>query len=155
MSFKYSDIAQNITASLPVGNVSVVVSGDTEYYAKYCKLILISSATTSCEVIVTGTAHKPIESICTVQNRSIGKMQSLKNSLITSQIRAEAVGNWLKTNLGNKKNVSLDWRIDPRMDTRDILNISRIAAGNETRVLSSKMSFSGAFKGKIEGVVIQ
>lgn len=156
----YSDISEALTDDdiqiTPIDStVTVTVAANTEYYAKCCKLVLNSSAETDCEIIiVTKTAFKPTESIYTVPNDITGEILPLKNPLITTKEHAIKVGDWLKANLSGKKNVSLDWRIDPRMCIGDIVNISRIAANNHTRIVSSNMSFSGAFKGKIEGVVL-
>jgi hypothetical protein len=149
---EYSNIADSVLLDLSP-NV-VVNTNETEYYAKSCKLVLSSSnnQTIDCMVTITGYERKSTEAIITTSNSPAGETQPLKNPLITNAEHAAQVGQWLKLNLNRRTHMSIEWRADPRLDAGDIVKIGE--PGQNVRVVSSGFSFSGAFKGKVEGVEI-
>jgi hypothetical protein len=147
---EYSDIAENVRFDGIAG--ATLNTEETEFYAKSCKLVLHSTNAQAVErkIIMTGNVRKPTEAIITTPNLPEGEIQPLKNTLITSAGHALEVGQWLKSNLNRRKHLSADWRADPRLDAGDIIKVGIL--GHNVRVVSSNISFSGAFKGKIEGV---
>jgi hypothetical protein len=150
---EYSDIAENVQAAEITG--ATLNTGETKYYAKSCKLVLNSSnnQTVDCTIIMTGNVRKPTETIITVPNLPSGETQPLRNTLITSAEHAVQAGKWLRDNLNRRTHMSVDWRADPGLDAGDIVKVG--TSGQNIRVVSSNFSFSGAFKGKAEGVEIQ
>jgi len=135
------------------GGVSVI---SQECYAKCCKLVLQSTATgAACDVTVTGTVIKPLETAVVISNLDTGETRKLQNLLITNDTHAQNVGAWLKSNLTRRKNFSFDWRIDPRVEPGDIANVRNGGTNNRMHVTSSSFSFNGAFKGKSKGVEVQ
>ena len=153
---EYSDTALANIAGVQVHGVGVTLNkNETEYYAKSCKLVLNStnSGISNCNVSITGTVIKPTETIVTIPNLAAGETQTLKNALITSVSHANKVGNWLKRNLSSRKCLSSNWRINPCLDAGDIIKVG--TPETSVRVVSCELSFSGAFKGKSEGVEIK
>jgi len=153
---EFSDVAENVSVSvLPVNSGVTLDTGETEYFAKSCKLVLNSnnSRAVDCEITMAGRVRRPTETIITTTNRASGEVQPLKNTLITSAGHAEQVGQWLKANLNRRTQVSVDWRADPRLDAGDAVLVG--VPEQSVRIASSSFSFSGAFKGKIEGVEMQ
>jgi hypothetical protein len=98
-----------------------------------------------------------------------------ENVLISSEERAAIFGEEVFNYLQRRKNFSIDWRVDPRMDTGDIVEIAsnqddtpwlipKAETNNEgavnpkpqifMRVLSTSLSFNGAFRAKCDGIEI-
>jgi hypothetical protein len=153
---EFSDTADTDTGRIQLsalGSTGVVLSiNETEVYAKSCRLVIDSSNSqpVQCSVTVTGNVRKPAETVITVPNLPNGETQPLKNMLITSTEHALRIGQWVKDSLGRRTHVSADWRADPRIDAGDIVKTG--TSGRDIRTVSSSISFSGAFKGKLEGV---
>jgi len=182
---EYSDFAENIDEMIDevrfsdgraANSAGVMVlrgDGNTKFFAKSCKLVLLSTHAelVSCRVVLSGNVRRSSETIITTQvaSQHSGETQPLENPLITNIGHAREVGEWLRDNLTRRKHLSLDWRADPRIDAGDIVTVGNIEEivcadtgnilvegrdGDEVRIVSSSFSFSGAFKGKVEGVVI-
>ena len=149
------------------GDEASIVEGKTEYYAKYCKLVINNSniQAVNVEVVLTGTVQKSVERIVPCLNSDVianGEVETLKNILITRIEDAENAGERLLNYLKRRKRFNVDWRVDPRIDAGDIVtirNAPRVTAGSEDttgtfamRTITSSFSFNGAFKGKCEGV---
>ncbi|HBU13068.1 MAG TPA: hypothetical protein DEB31_10225 [Clostridiales bacterium] len=152
---EYSNAARTNMASIQVtGNGVTLNQAKTMIYAQSCELVLNSgnSGTTECSIIITGTVMKSTAAIVTIPNLEAGETQPLKNALITRGDHARVVGEWIKRHINNRKSLSVDWRADPRLDAGDIIRVGE--PEKNVRVTSSDFSFSGAFKGKIEGVEI-
>ena len=152
-TIEFSDIADNTQIDAIDG--AAVNIEETEFYAKSCKLVIHSNSSGAVErkINIAGNVRKSSETIITVSNLPTGEVQPLKNALITSASHATRIGEWLKDNLNRRKHLSVDWRADPCLDAGDIIDIG--TPEQNVRIVSSNFSFSGAFKGKIEGVEIQ
>ena len=160
---EYSNTARDVIVQVSAGSVSVVPA-KTNFYAKFCTLVLDCPSSVTCNVIITGTVLKPGETIISVNSpdgtfqtgRQNDEPQVLKNNLITNEACARAVGGWVYGNLRNRKRASLSWRADPGLETLDTVKIVR--SGEEEPidllVTSSELEFTGAFKEKIEGTVM-
>lgn len=146
---EYSDIAKDVVAKI---NEKVVSKNDIEYYAKCCKLVLDpKDYKKTCKIVIEGIPQKQTETVVVIPNLDKGETQPLKNILITDVERAQAVGKRLMDNLNLRKSFAVDWRIDPSLDTGDIVTVKNGVLENPMRVISSSFSFNGAFKGKSEG----
>jgi len=157
---EFSDIADGVRVQgleLDKSNAAQSVelnALETEHYAKSCKLVINSgfNESVNCKVTITGTVRKPTETIITVPNLVTGETQPLKNALITSAGHAVQVGEWLRDNLNRRNHLSAEWRADPGLDAGDIVDVG--SPERDVRIISCDVSFSGAFKGKVEGVEV-
>lgn len=103
-----------------------------------------------------GTVYKAVETLISVQNEknlSTGEIHTLKNVLVTSNKHAKEIGGQLLEHLNRRKSLSANLRIDPRLDAGDRVSV-KSNLNNDIYVTSTNFSFSGAFKGKCEGTVI-
>jgi len=162
---EFSDMAEGVEGRIDAVTTSngavISTSGvnvdwnETEIYARSCKLVINSTLTeeVNCKVSFTGQRCRSSETIITTPNLPTGETQPLRNTLITNAGHAQQIGRWLKENLNRRKHISLDWRADPQLDVGDIITVGE--SEQEVRIVSSNFNFSGAFKGKVEGVVMQ
>lgn len=151
---EYSDTAKDIETI--VDGESVTVNKETEYYAKCCKLVLNAQKACTCNVKMKGTVYKAVETLISVQdekNLSTGEIHTLKNVLVTNNKHAKEIGGQLLEHLNRRKSLSANLRIDPRLDAGDRVSV-KSNLNNDIYVTSTNFSFSGAFKGKCEGTVI-
>ena len=148
---EFSNLADNVS----IGNIHnvTIVAAETEIFAKSCRLVLYSELdeTEECTVIIKGNVRRQSETIITTENLPAGETAPLKNTLITSVTHAMQSGQWLKENLNRRKHVSLNFRLDPRMDAGDVIKLG--SSEQSVRIVSSNFNFSGAFKGTAEGVM--
>jgi hypothetical protein len=152
---EYSDIAKDAAADLTINGSGVTVVS-RKCYAKCCILILESATSeATCDVTVTGTVIKPLETVIVIPHLETGETQALKNTLITNDAHAQTAGAWLKANLTRRNNFSFDWRVDPRVEPGDIANVQNGTTTNRMRITSCGFSFNGAFKGRCEGVEME
>ena len=108
--------------------------------------------------------YKPLKitekNVLTIKNSDVayGETQTLKNQLITSEEHAMQVGQWMLEHLKKRKKASVDYRVDPRLDVLDVVRISvnkeKLNTAPQMIVTSSSLDFTGAFKGKVEGVIL-
>lgn len=80
----------------------------------------------------------------------IGETQQVSNPLISPD-RAQTVARWIANYLGNRRELSGEFRADPRLDALDrVTNTNQFA---ETTVLVTQIrySYNGAFRGNYEG----
>lgn len=85
-----------------------------------------------------------------------GNIQTVKNSLINTQERALAVGNWTATTLVDRKTLKVSYQADPRMDILDRVVIEHQNGQNSTVVITAiKYSFDGGWSGSIEGRILE
>ena len=166
---EYSDMARNVTVEANNRMVSDTsdpeLSDHVDCYAKCCELVIYAnSGETSRTVTITGTVVKQTETIVPVTYAATGETQPLKNALITDMEHAAKIGEWVGDHLKLRKQFATDWRVDPRLDVGDCVKIFGELPddpelpkppGTPMRVTASNFSFSGAFKGKSEGVAIE
>ena len=166
---EYSDMARTVTVRANNRVVSDTsdpeLSDHVDCYAKCCELVLHASADNETRIVtITGTAVKQTETIVPVVYNTTGETQPLKNALITDMEHAAKIGKWVGDHLKLRKQFAADWRVDPRLDVGDCVEIFGELPtdpeipkppGTLMRVTSSSFSFSGAFKGKSEGVAIE
>ncbi len=79
-----------------------------------------------------------------------GETQPVVNPLI-SDARAPEVARWVADILSNRRTLSGEFRVDPRLDPMDI--VTNVNQFSESRVLITdvKFSYNGAFRGTYEG----
>jgi hypothetical protein len=149
---EYSDTATAVTLDYEGSHMV-----ESELFARSGSLVIHRgvSAPAECRIIARGRVIRPAETIVTVNNDDRGETLPLKNVLITDIARARVVANWLLTRYRNRKNVSVDWRVDPSMNMADFVALGNEQPPKTARILSTDFRFSGAFIGKSEGMVIQ
>ena len=169
LEYADSTMAKNVTVSAngrPIPPKKDVNGAEyVSCYAKHCELVLWGSSDGEmCTVVFTGTVVKQTETIVPVTCATTGETQPLKNALITDMDHATTIGQWVGDHLKLRKQFAADWRVDPRLDAGDCIKIFGELPddpelpkppGTPMRVTSSNFSFSGAFKGKSEGVAIE
>ena len=160
---EYSDAAKAVKVTgisseysdgngLPDSNKVIV-----DCYSKCCRFEIHRGENDSaaCHIALSGETLKSTETIVSVEHSDIGEIIPLKNVLITDIEQARELGGWLRDRYNNRKNLSVQWRADPSIDATDFVRVSNGSLSQKARVLSTSFDFSGAFKGKNEGMVIE
>lgn len=81
---------------------------------------------------------------------TVGETQTVKNALISSE-RAQTVAQWAADYLENRKELSGEFRADPRLDALDrVTNINQFATST-VLVTKIEYTYNGAFRGNYEG----
>lgn len=144
----YSDTAKNVTATVTNGTLV-----SATYYSNACYLTITGSGEVT--VSLTGNVVKTSTSDHTLYTGVDGEVESVDNPLITSTDTASAVNTWVKDNLSNRKVVSVGgWRSDPRLDATDMISSVNKYGTDTIRVTNVKYSYSGAFRGTLEGNIV-
>jgi len=137
---EYSDLTADAVAEVDDEDVTIVECEKekcddecfhTEYYAKYCKLVLRADADKTVKVSINGKVLKPMETIITVGPKDIGDNETVpntsdeilplkNNTLITDDVQARAIGKHLMLSSKYRKRFDMDLRIDPRTDVGDV-----------------------------------
>ena len=143
----YSDTAKTATASVSGGTLV-----SAEYFAHACKLTITAEG--SVTVVVTGTILKESKTDVTVSNGLNGETITLDNPIITDRERALVIGEWMKGYLRNRRNNSVSWRADPRLDALDIPSMQSEYASHSVIITNVTYDYNGAFKGSCEGRVL-
>lgn len=144
----YSNTAKNVTATVTNGTLV-----SAAYYSNACCLTITGSGEVM--VSITGNVVNTSTSDHTLYTGVDGEIQAVDNHLITSTEVASSVNTWVKDNLLNRKTVSVEgWRADPRLDATDIITSVSNYGTDRVRVSNLKYSYSGAFRGTLEGNII-
>ncbi|MCL2378303.1 MAG: hypothetical protein FWC77_04160 [Defluviitaleaceae bacterium] len=160
---EYSDSAVDVILKSPI-TLMQRPENSYELFARSARLVIHRRVgdPERCHVVIVGRAIRPDESsIVIMDNENInndrsdrGEILPLKNILITDEGRARAVASGLLARYKHRKNVSVDWRIDPSLNMGDFI----VLEGEQPRIIMQNLStdfrFSGAFIGKSEGTVI-
>lgn len=104
------------------------------------------------------TMTKPLKSVSVngglgiATQAATGETQTVENALISDQIRANHVAEWVRKTLENRKIVSGEYRADPSLDVLDKIAVeSKYGINNAIYVTEIEYTYSGAFKGKYTG----
>ena len=144
----YSNAATNVAAEVTNGTLV-----SATYYANACVLKITGSG--EVQLTLTGKAINNSTSDYTLSVSAEGEIQSVDNPLITSTEVASGVNTWVKDNLSNRKTVSIEgWRADPRLDSTDIIKSVNNYATDCIRVTNVNYSYNGAFRGTLEGCIL-
>lgn len=130
---------------------------NVDFYTQCCRLEIYCGETdpTTCHIVLAGQTLKQTETIVSLEHSSTGETVSLQNILVTDTEQARDIGNWLRDRYSNRKNISVEWRVDPSMDAIDFVQASNGTLSQQARILASSFDFNGTFKGKSEGMVIE
>ena len=83
-----------------------------------------------------------------------GETQSVSNELVIREAQAYEVAHWVAALLKNRKQVSGEFRADPRLDVFDKVKVESKYGVNEAVVITNiTYDFEGSFRGKYEGRV--
>lgn len=91
----------------------------------------------------------------TAANSLSGNIQSVDNPLIVSPDVANAVAEWCRDCLKNRKIVSGEFRADPRLDALDTITVVSKYGSSPVQITNVKYSYSGAFRGTFTGRVME
>lgn len=86
-------------------------------------------------------------------NGTEGTVQSVNNDLIVDAKTANAVAEWCRDVLKDRKIVSGKFRADPRLDALDKITVVSKYGTQEVYLTEVKYSYSGAFQGTYKGRV--
>lgn len=107
------------------------------------------------DVTVTGTTLKQVDNVVTIPTKAgEGDIQRIENPMITTAARATTVGTWVRDYLKNRRKVSVDFRIDPKLEALDRVVIQDRATPLTVQTESFTVKYAGSFKGEYHGRVI-
>ncbi len=84
-----------------------------------------------------------------------GNVQTVDNPLIVSATVANAVAEWCRGCLKNRKIVSGEFRADPRLDALDTVTVVSKYGSNPVQITNVKYTYNGAFRGTFTGRVME
>lgn len=91
----------------------------------------------------------------TIKSQSAeGNTLTIDNPLIDSLERARLIGEWANNYYKLRKNLSFEWRSDPRIEVGDVVSNRNMYENNKVLITELNMAYNGAFKASGEGVVI-
>lgn len=79
-----------------------------------------------------------------------GEVQDVQNPFV-STAQAPAYAAWIAAYLAKRKNLTGEFRADPRLDALDRVSITNQFATNNVLITSIRYNYNGAFKGEYEG----
>jgi hypothetical protein len=88
-------------------------------------------------------------------NAQTGNVQTVDNPLIVSSSAANAVAEWCRKCLKNRKIVSGEYRADPRLDALDTVTVVSKYGSNPVQITNVKYTYNGAFRGTYTGRVME
>ncbi len=135
---EYARSAVNVSAEVTGGQLVSAV-----YYTHACELTITAEGDVT--IIVTGTELNDSTSLYSVNAAEEGEAEELDNPLITSTETAKAAAEYMISVLSNRREFSLDWRADTRLDAGDIIHVDNKYGSETARVTELKYHFSGAF----------
>jgi hypothetical protein len=91
----------------------------------------------------------------TATNSVTGNIQTVDNPLIVDATTANAVAEWCRDCLKNRKIVSGEFRADPRLDALDTVTVVSKYGSNPVQITNVKYTYNGAFKGTYKGRVME
>ena len=91
----------------------------------------------------------------TAANNATGNVQTVDNPLIVSADVANAVAEWCRGCLKNRKIVSGEFRADPRLDALDTVTVVSKYGSNPVQITNVKYTYNGAFRGTYTGRVME
>lgn len=142
-------------SSAAIGVATNVFGGtlnSTKYYANAC--VLNITANGSVTITVEGYSLTSSSTIVTVESGTTGETITVDNPLITNDLDARQVGEWVEGYMKNRKILSSEWRADPRLDALDVVTNENEYNTNHVVMTSVKYSYNGVFKGSGEGRAI-
>ena len=143
----YSTPAVNVTASITGGTFN-----SAEYFTNACKLNITANGEVS--ITVTGTRLSMAKSDVVIPSGEKGETIVVDNPLITAAENADAVGKWIEEYLKHRTILRSSWRVDPRLDTLDMVKNHNEYNVNNVVMTDVKFVYNGAFRGTGEGRVI-
>ena len=85
-----------------------------------------------------------------------GEQQTLTNDYIYTVDAAEAVAQWVRDVLKNRKTISGEFRADPRLDLYDIVQVEdRYGRKLTVAITNIKYTFGGSFRGSFTGRILE
>lgn len=88
-------------------------------------------------------------------NSASGNVQTVDNPLVVGAGVANAVAEWCRDCLKNRKIVSGEFRADPRLDALDTVSVVSKYGSNTVQITNVKYTYNGAFRGTYTGRVME
>ncbi len=88
-------------------------------------------------------------------NSVTGNVQTVDNPLIVSSDVANAVAEWCRDCLKNRKIVSGEFRADPRLNALDTITVVSKYGSISVQITNVKYSYGGAFRGTFTGRMME
>lgn len=105
---------------------------------------------------------KPLKSVSVndgmgvAENAPTGEIQKVDNKLITDELMARHVAEWVRETLKGRRTLSGEYRADPTLDVFDMIAVeSKYGVNNAVYITSIEYSYTGAFRGKYEGRITE
>jgi hypothetical protein len=87
---------------------------------------------------------------------SSGEIQTVTNPLVRGLDSATAMAEWVRDTLLSRKEVSGEYRADPRLDLFDVVAVeSKYGRLSPVVITDIKYTFNGSFRGSYTGRVIE
>lgn len=83
-----------------------------------------------------------------------GNTLTIDNPLIDSLERARLIGEWANNYYKLRKNLSFEWRADPRIEVGDVISNNNTYENNKVLITELDIAYNGAYKATGEGVII-
>lgn len=91
----------------------------------------------------------------TMESGGTGETQTVNNPMIDSIDQASSVARWVEETLKSRKNLSGEFRADPRLDVFDKVKVeSKYGVMNAVVITEIKYSFNGSFRASYKGRVV-
>lgn len=81
----------------------------------------------------------------------MGEQLKVDNPLITDSAVAMSVAEWVAEHSRNRVSLSMDWRVDTRVDVLDTVTVENKYGSDNVLLTEVKFDFGGSFKGSAEG----
>lgn len=125
---------------------------NSQFYTSTCVLEIVAKGGVG--IVIMGNYLEESTSDYLLSNEDQGEEQSVDNPLITSTAWASTVANWVQSWLNKRKIVNATFRVDPRLDVLDPIQVVNKFSTQEVRITSTKFTYGGAFSGTAKGRVI-
>ena len=85
-----------------------------------------------------------------------GEVQTITNPFISTEEQAEEIAKWVENSMKFRKNISGEYRADPRLDVFDKIRVEgKYGTNNAVVITNVSYTFTGAFRGTYEGVITE
>jgi hypothetical protein len=82
----------------------------------------------------------------------LGEQQTVDNDYITSEEQAAEVAAWVRDMLEHRRNISGEFRADPRLDLFDVVQVeTKYGVVSPVVITNIKYTYSGSFRGSFTG----
>lgn len=137
-----------------IGGVSITNGTlvNAQFFTNTCVLEITANGDVG--IVINGNWLEESTSDYLLTNDDQGEEQSVDNPLVTSTAWASTIANWVQSWLNQRKIINATFRVDPRLDVLDTIQVVNKFSTQNVRITSTKFTYSGAFSGTAKGRVI-